>query len=204
MTTIAKLTPASELIKSGVLTPTGLNTAKLGDITYNRAEALAAFFGTLRDAAAWAIGDLLVYADAAYGADEIYQLGEATGREPPTVGRYMRVSARVGAQVRRRELSWTHHRVVAKFDSPDEQTRWLDKAVQKRWTAGELQEQISADSGPRAGNEQGGGGSGGAVVVMELEKVARALVRAGNPDGNGFILVPVDAWARLLGVLGEE
>lgn len=204
MSTVARLTPASELIKQGVLTPTGLNMTKLGEITYDRAESLAAFFGTLRDASAWAIGDLLVYAEAVYGVNEMAQIAESTGRAPDQVGRYMRVSGKVDRAQRRRELSWTHHRIVASL-VPAEQTHWLDKAVQKRWTSGELQEQLSADSGPRAGNsEQGGGGSGGAVVAMELETAARDLWRTGNPDGNGFILVPVDKWARLGAALGLE
>lgn len=204
--TVAKrLSPANELIKAGALTPTGLRLDKLGKtLTYNRCEALAAFLGSLRDSTAWALGDLLVYVEIAFGENEMHQLAESTGRSPEQLGQYMRVSAKVSAQQRNPALSWTHHRHVAKL-APDDQSYWLSKAEEKRWTSGELWEQVRTDSGSRTGNEGGSeGGGSGSVVVEELEKAARAVWRAGNPDGNGFVLVPVDTWARFGSALGLE
>lgn len=200
MTSLAKrLTPAAELIGAGALTPLGLRFDKIGkEVSYDRCEALAAFLGSLRDATAWGFGDLLAYVEAVYGENEMHQVAESTGRSPDRCADYLRVSNGVASKQRHPDLSWTHHRHVAKL-APDDQSYWLQQAHDQKWTSHELRENVMASRTPT----KEGGGSGGAVVAVELEKAARALVRAGNPDGNGFILVPVDKWARFCSALGE-
>jgi len=193
----------ADLEGAGVATPTRLNLK--GEISYKRCEALARYIGGLRDATAWWMGDLFAYAKATYDDDHAYQLAEAFGRSPDRVSDYCYVSERVAAPERHPALSWTHHRAVAKLD-PDEQRLWLDKAEDELWTASDLREQIKGSTRSRTGKETVGTATVGEVrpVPSELEKAARAVVRAANPDGNGFMLVPVDTWARFLSVLGME
>jgi len=54
---------------------------------------------------------------------------------------YARVASRVSRDRRNPELSWSHHRAVAPLE-PSQQIEWLDRAQEKGWTKGELEDAI--------------------------------------------------------------
>jgi hypothetical protein len=94
----------------------------------------------IADASAWWIGDWLAYGEWRYGhkyrlAVERLQLNYHSIRD------YVYVASRVGRGVRRADLSFTHHRQVAKL-SPAEQQEWLERAAQAKWSTRELADAI--------------------------------------------------------------
>jgi hypothetical protein len=82
------------------------------------------------------LGDWLNAGRRAFGAK--YLAGEAlTGLERSTLKNLASVASRVPADVRRRELSWSHHRWIAPLPR-DAQVAWLAEAVAKGWTSQHL------------------------------------------------------------------
>jgi hypothetical protein len=125
----------------GVLAPTSL-TLSDPNPDYDRVQALARYLGALRDATAWWIGDLILYAETTFG-EEAYQLDGALGRSPDTLRRWAWVARAVPPVRRRTSLSFTHHEKVAKL-SPAEQAAWLDRAEEGRWATDELGTELRA------------------------------------------------------------
>ena len=112
----------------GMLSPIGL-VLKDPDLPYENFEQICFVLGKLHQSVRFAIGDALMkgpelYGDIAYQAFEALCLSETARRE------YLRVSEQVPMPVRRRELSWSHHRAVASLEAP-EQREWLDRAVRQ-------------------------------------------------------------------------
>lgn len=81
------------------------------------------------------IGDWLVYGQTQFtsptarkaarvSADDYAAAVEATGLDHTTLATYAYVARRVPQSVRHENLSWVHHKVVAKLEQ-DSQSRWL-------------------------------------------------------------------------------
>jgi len=199
MTKLAARTPIGLLValeKQGKLTATRLDLSGV-DLTFDQYEALGRMLGTLRDMSAWALGDWLIFGEGTYG-DKYAQAAEATGRSKGTLADYLRVAMFVSPARRREELSWSHHRQVAKL-SPKEQRAWLAKAVAQRWSVEEFSGMLKADPATDSGTYR----DSAPPLVDDLRSVVKLLLKHGSPDGNGYVLVPVDVWARLQSVGGE-
>lgn len=92
--------------------------------------------------ARWWIGDLLNYGERIHG--EMYtQVETLTKISPETLIRYKHVSLRVAPERRYPTdvLHWGHHAEVAKL-TPDEQSKWLERAVKEGWTIAELKDAL--------------------------------------------------------------
>lgn len=66
-----------------------------------------------------------------------------------TIGNYASTCRKVAPEVRRTELSFSHHKYVRTFEQK-EQIKWLDKAVKNKWTSEELRAEIKKAKGEPA------------------------------------------------------
>jgi hypothetical protein len=119
-------------------------------------------------AAAWWIGDALSHGEWHYGTKYREVLAELE-IEYDRIRDYVYVSGNVPPAVRRADLTWKHHRVVAKL-VPKEQEQWLEQAAQEGWTYRHLVEQIAAAAAKALDQEEGGETAARAAVV-ELEQL---------------------------------
>lgn len=98
----------------------------------------------LDDAVQWAIGDLIAYAEMKYG-QTYSQLAEVTGYSVQTLQTYAYVAKRIEILTRIKDLSFSHHRLVAKFvdenDNPDseKQAYWLSLAQENGWNRADFE-----------------------------------------------------------------
>lgn len=105
------------------------------------------------DASAWMLGDILAYCEWNYG-DKYRAIVDELEVAYHSARDYAYVAGNVPAAVRRPDLSWAHHRVVAKL-VPAEQEIWLARAVDERWTFRELRDAIAEERGlPAASNHE--------------------------------------------------
>lgn len=97
----------------------------------------------------WLLGDWLVYG-MEQGWDDTYdKIKEIFGYEVESLWTYASVCRKVPALTRVKELSFSHHRAVTKFDNnPEIQQEWLSKAYKNSWSAKELISQIREAENP--------------------------------------------------------
>lgn len=187
------------LEREGILGPLGLRLTD-ANLSYERYEALGRWLGAVRDMTAWAIGDWLLFGEGLYG-ERAAQAVEVTGRSKSTLTNYARVAGRVAPPRRRVELSWSHHEAVAALP-PDEQIKWLSKAVDEQLSVEEFRGEVPKQE--RAGSlDAGATGSLKGVVIEELEKEARRIAREAQFEGERAY-VDRERIVRLRAVLGEE
>ena len=123
------------------ITRTGLQVTS--DLSFEEWQSMASRFGAAMSSAAFVIGDWLVYGedhfrgqkrlpgfeDESIGnsrvSTEIYNEAlRLTGLDRSTLVTYAYVSRRVPSSLRNEQLSWEHHKAVAKLNE-DGQQRWL-------------------------------------------------------------------------------
>lgn len=172
-----------------------------GDVTYDQAEALAHFLGETKRRSSWYIGDLLIYAENAFG--EAYaQIADATGLAEQTLLNLRYVCVHVPPDRRVAGLGFSLHAEVAKL-SAKEQKAWLARALKGGWSRAELRERMKAkrkDEKPPLIDDDGN-----PVDMNSLVDAARALLRdATEHEDAQHYLVPNEDIARLKGALGEE
>jgi hypothetical protein len=116
------------------------------DLSFEEWQSMASRFGAAMSSAAFVIGDWLVYGedhfrgqkrlpgfeDESIGSSrvstEIYNEAlRLTGLDRSTLVTYAYVSRRVPSSLRNEQLSWEHHKAVAKLNE-DGQQRWLQIA----------------------------------------------------------------------------
>ena len=126
------------------ITRTGLQISD--ELSYEEWQSMASRFGAAMSSAAFVIGDWLVYGedhfrgqkrlpgfeDESIGnsrvSTEIYNEAlRLTGLDRSTLVTYAYVSRRVPSSLRNEQLSWEHHKAVAKLNE-DGQQRWLQIA----------------------------------------------------------------------------
>jgi len=106
----------------------------------------------VRDGGNWWVGDALNYMESHFG-EEYAQAAHDAGVPEDTLSILQSVSARVAPENRFKELSWSHHRVVARMEAED-QLEWLKKAIKNNWSVREL---MAAIKGPEEESEEGDG-----------------------------------------------
>jgi hypothetical protein len=94
----------------------------------------------------FAIGDFMNYCEGTHG-EASAQLIPETGWTESTQRNYQWVASKVPKHLRRKELSFYHHQMIARLNTPEEQKLWLDRAVEGKdgvaWTARELKKAMS-------------------------------------------------------------
>jgi len=88
----------------------------------------------------WWIGDWLLYGTQRWG--EMYsQAARVTGYDRKSLRNMRYVSSRFELSLRRDDLTWSHHALLAGFD-PDEQRRWLEQAAAQRLSVEDLRVEL--------------------------------------------------------------
>lgn len=88
----------------------------------------------------WWIGDWLNYGERAYGEKYARAL-EETEYDYQTLRNYKYVSSQVELSLRKDNLSWNHHLIIAPLE-PDEQRSWLEQAEKNGWSVASLRAAI--------------------------------------------------------------
>lgn len=194
---------------------TGLNLTD-PDMPYETWEALGRFLGSIDRRSRWYIGDWLNFGEAVYGekaaqgvesttADRYSEAERVTGLDHGTLMNIRSVCGRVAKSRRRKELGFWIHAEVAKL-SPEEQTEWLQRAIDEGWTRNQLREAIDAAKGEQKllpPDSGGGGGEPGLTIGERIEHAARLVYAQAQETSDGYI-VPPEPWAQLREALGEE
>jgi hypothetical protein len=131
------------LEQSGALTPAGLVLST--ELSYDRYEALLVYLSSVHRRSAWALGDALLYGEQVF-SETYAQAASLTGFSPQYLQNLASICRRVPRPRRQPLLSMGHHDVVAKME-PAEQTEWLGRAVDARWTREEMRAQVDNHNG---------------------------------------------------------
>jgi hypothetical protein len=125
------------------LSPLGARLAER--LTFEEWLAIGTRLIRYHDASVWWIGDWLAYGEWRYREKYktvVAQLEMSYDR----VRDYAYVARNVRPRYRRSELTFTHHRYVAKL-SPAEQESWLTRAADGRWTTRRLADELARGDG---------------------------------------------------------
>lgn len=142
----ASLALLSELEKAGAISEVGLHLSR-PDLPYAQFEALCALLGRMHEAVRFAIGDAIILGESLYH-EQAYQAIESIGLSERGRLEYVRVSEKVPRSLRRKDLSWSHHRAVAALP-PKEQRHWLREASEKNLSHHELREALRDGAAPQ-------------------------------------------------------
>lgn len=189
---------ASDLLDQH-LSPIGLDLSD-PSIPFEVYEHIGNIFGRWRDMSSWALGDWLLFGEGVYG-ERYAQAVEATRRSKATLQDYARVALLIPRSRRRVELTFHHHRLVAKAAmQPAEQDRWLDEAIERGWSVEEMagaMHSIQPDG-------SGGGGNDGYVDESRIVEVAIRIAREANPLIDGGFRVDAELMSQLRAAAGLE
>jgi hypothetical protein len=98
--------------------------------------------GSLSRTTNWWLGDWLRYGTEKWGA-KYRTASKITGYDRHSLENMVYVASRFELSLRRENLSWSHHALVAGLD-PAAQAHWLDMAAERRLSVSELRLEIRA------------------------------------------------------------
>lgn len=132
------VTALAVLEQQGVLSVRGLRLP--AGVSYERYESLGAVVRVWDDMRKWVIGDWLLYGIKNFG-EESFQASEVLGLSVRSRQQYLRVAEAFPWTRRRFEppVTWSHHRSLL-AEEPLEADRWLQLAIDHRWTRDEMVE----------------------------------------------------------------
>jgi len=139
----------ADLEAAGAISVVGLHLTD-PNLPFEQYEALCVLLGKMHEAVRFAIGDAIRHGETLYG-EMAYQAIEAMGLSVDARREYVRVAQQVPRSVRRKDLSWSHHRAVAAMP-PKEQRRWLKAAAEADMSHHELREAIREGAPPAQTN----------------------------------------------------
>lgn len=178
----------------GKVSETGLILRK--NLNYERWEHTMGLIGFMGRASPWWFGDAVIYGEDHFGEKHAQGI-EAAGYEPGNAANIVSVCRRVEPARRRKELTFSHH-VAVTHCTPEEQIRWLARAVagdtlpnneRKVWSVARLRKEVRENSraseGPNSGDEAEGNVpvSSVAVSVGTRFRVQGEVI----PDGDYVI-----------------
>jgi len=111
--------------------------------------------GTMFRGSPWWIGDWLLYGTTRWG-ERYVEAAKVTGYDAKSLRNMRYVSSRFDLSLRRDNLTWSHHALLAGCD-PDQQAYWLDRASADRFSVDDLRLELRSlhrDSKPAAGEEE--------------------------------------------------
>jgi hypothetical protein len=187
------------------------------EMKYGVWEALGRFLGSLDRRSRWYIGDWLNFGEAVFGEEAAQGVDDTTktryseaervtGLDHGTLMNIRSVCGKVAKSRRRKELGFWIHAEVAPLE-PDEQTAWLQKAIDEGWTRGDLRDAIRAEKNPAADDDTADDTSGvgeGLSICERVEEAARRVFHQAQSTTDGSFLVPAEPMASLRAALGEE
>jgi hypothetical protein len=116
-----------------------------GSPSYEIWEAYTVSFQRMGAAMPFLIGDLLVWGEDKFG-EKYSQAITDTGLGKQTLANYASICRRIPMEVRREDVSFSHHGEVAALPIP-EQKRLLEEVANQGWTVPELREAIREKAG---------------------------------------------------------
>lgn len=124
--------------------PTGLELVR--QPSFEEWDALGCWLRAANTSLPWLVGDWANLGSSIFGeqASQGFDVEEATGWTPTTIGVYAWVCKSIPPERRRADLSFAHHQVLAALDGP-EQTKWLEAAATDPdgvWSTRELKRAI--------------------------------------------------------------
>jgi 3,4-dihydroxy-2-butanone 4-phosphate synthase len=146
----------------------------------------------IADASAWWIGDWLVYGEWRYG-EKYHTAVEQFGLSYDRLRDYVYVASNVPAAVRRADLTFRHHRLVAKL-GVEEQRMWLALAAEREWSARALGEAIKQAPQRTAARAAVLAPRGAADRRVRLAAASEQL--AVWRDAAGYAGLDLQEWAR--------
>lgn len=191
------ITALATLEDGGALTKKGLHLPE--NITPERYEAVGRLLTEAEDALQWAWGDYFLFGEDVF-PEEHSQLWESARIDHHRSMQYIRIAKAIPEHARR-DLSWSHHRVVYTLDA-EARDHWLLLAENEGWTRDELAEAVKA----ARGEANGAGGMPAPSRTYVLERVSDAAERvwqAASRDGECYI-VPAEEFEVLAAALGVE
>lgn len=127
-------------------------------------EALGLVLFRLERGVQWLIGDWLVYGVRRdWGQTE--DIAQALGYSVQTLYNYAYCAGNVDFSLRRENLTFTHHMLVAAME-PEQQERWLAAADSNGWPVAEMRRQMGLVAKPR-----------GADYPAKMRRVAALITR---------------------------
>ena len=105
-------------------------------VEFGTVEKLLGSMKIMSDSVQFWIGDALVYAERNYG-EKYSQLLEATDYEYQSLKDMVWVASSISPDIRMKELTWSHHREVAKLNH-EKQKEMLELAAKSNLTVSEL------------------------------------------------------------------
>jgi hypothetical protein len=129
-----------------VLTPVGFQPANddlpaLHNINQDMWQQIGSTLFEIETSLQWAVGDWLAAGERArYGT--VKALAEAMGRRPDLFHQWTFVSRKIRFLWRHKNLTWSHHEVVAKMCAEDEITEWLQYAEDENLSTKALRKAI--------------------------------------------------------------
>ena len=190
----------AELERGGLITDLGMQLPPM--ISYDRAEALAANLGRATDSMQFVVGDFIVQVEALF-PEHWTQAVEALGLDEADRIRMARVAARVPLERRKRQLSWSHHRLVAHLDA-EAQEHWLNMAVNENLSTAVLRDRLREQRDKEKGAALGALPTPPRSYVLErVGDAAETVARTARKVDEGW-LVSFEAMRDLAGALGVE
>jgi len=157
-----------EMTDTSLLIPDG--------VEYDIVEKMVCGMKTINDSVRFWLGDLLVYAERSYG-EKYSQLVDETDYSYQSLRDMMWVSNNVSPEVRRNDLTWSHHREVAKLKM-DEQEKLLWIAAERQLSVASLRQLINNDNDSESKPTKG----------TVYEAALKTIVTLATPDGHLEIL----------------
>ena len=185
----------------------GLRTGPTGvvgwppDMTFEEWDELGLVACEARDWTAWFIGDWLRFGEDRWH-DRYTQARALSNRSYGGLRNCLWVARKIPPPMRRESLSWSHHRLVARFDDEAVRDDWLDRAEAEGWTV-DLLESMLRDAGLVAARLQPVGEAEVVAAVGELrheytepdpQRVSRIVCDDPEPehcDRDGVELPPM-------------
>ncbi len=122
------------------ITPTGIQFNE--ELSFEEWDALGQKLAPVGKSIGFIIGDWINYGERRWG-DRYEEAILRTGMAYQTLRDFAYVARRVQLSFRNDKLDFTHHRVVAKLKSPDEQAHWLAMAAKHKLGKRRLQKSIN-------------------------------------------------------------
>jgi hypothetical protein len=114
------------------------------------------FIGALGRGSPWWIGDWLLYGTARGWGERYSEAAKITGYDPKSLRNMRYVSSQFDLSLRRDNLTWSHHVLVAAFEA-DEQNYWFDRAAADKLSVDDLRVELRSsrrDSKPAPGEKE--------------------------------------------------
>jgi hypothetical protein len=120
------------------------------------------------------LGDWLRFANDHWG-DSYKQASRITGYDVNTLYKLVSVASKVDVFLRRKNLTWSHHALVAAFDR-EQQGYWLEQAEDHKWTVEDMRIELRSAQRARSGE---------ADRALSATPTAASAARVGGGDASG-------------------